>query len=375
MKMRLVQDFAALPDLGADWERIRAQASWPTLFCSHEWVTLWLRYWGGARQPYFIVGEDAGRVAGIMPLLSGGGSWRKLPARTLTFCTNNHSVRGGLVVSDSKAEAFARASMEFLARRRDWDMMVLDGLDAAAPAHRVLGGLAQEVGLGFDLRGTWGHCFAVAAESRAAYMAPLATLRRSLKRSQTALSEMGKVEYTVAREAADVLARIPEFLAIDAASWKRAGGETMTSSGPTQEFYTALFRAFARSGKARLIIMYVGGEAVCGVFCIHDNGVLYGLKTSFRETLADGRPLATSKTSPGLHIYQEMIGEMCRPGTQGLDFVARYPALQRFTPEVRAFHAVSLRANAIYPRLLTAVDRGIRGLRIDKGLRALRVAR
>lgn len=373
--VRKLTDLAEVNALAAQWDALRAGAAWPSLFVGAQWNLLWMRHWMAGKKPYVLAAYRGEELVAVMPLVVGRSSWRRLPVRALSFCANNHSLRGGIAVADADAESVAGAFTKFLSRQRDWDVFVIDGIDDGAPAHRVLAGAAQEAGLSLDARGEWEHCHLAVEGTMESYMAARASLKRSLKRSLTAMEGLGKVEVVAHRTAEEIRAAVPAFLEIDAASWKRDGGETITSNPATHAFYQDMFETFATAGKARLLMMRVDGHWACGVMCVLDEGVLYGMKTSFREALPDGRELATSKTSPGLHILHEMVREAYASGARGLDFVSKYPMVERFCETSRRFTAAAVHGASLYPRLLAGVDRGIRRFRIDVKLRAMGVAR
>ena len=337
----------------APWEALRAASPRSSVFASHGWTRLWLSHFGQPGRWSVLTAWDGKELAGVMPLVTTRTTWRQLPVRRLGLCINNHSPRGAFVAMAGQEQAVLSSILGELRRSGEWDMMLLENIDDP----QVVLGSAPANGMFAHTRSLLPQCWLTLDGGYEKYLGNLpSSLRKSLRRSERHLAELGRLSLSTSCGSADVKAAVQTFISLDAESWKRDGGQTIVSEPSVHRFYRDVFDHFAERGELAVILLSVGGEAVCGVVCIHDRGTVYAFKSSYRTTLSGGQHLDTPRTSPGLHIYLEMIRHAFESGAQSLDFMARYPAIERFTDERRTYASVVLYRRAFYSRPLSGID-------------------
>ena len=372
MRVELISNAAELQDLRSDWNRVWRDDPASDPFASFEWFDTWWKHFGADRSTmlyhrraepdtisfdglrrYVLVVRDAEETIAIAPFVRGRTRWRRLPVHGLSFAINSHSPRSGIAISRSRP-AVLDALAEFLRRRRDWDLLLLDGLpdrdETGTSFHARLAG----VGCSLTFGPPWSHCRLECEGSWAQFLSGKTyQFRRFLRRPVEALAELGAITYHQYDDHDSACTGMEEYIAIDAESWKAMHGESMALESNASAYYRELIRRFSEIGKVQIWILRIDGRAVAGYVCLSHNRILSFIKTSHVASIASAR------YAPGRVLLAHIVEHNWNSGFRGMDFVSRSQLVEHWANASVAFRPAAVFGAGAYASLLHTVD-GVR---------------
>ncbi len=137
----------------------------------------------------------------------------------------------------------------------------------------------------------------------------LKTLRRRARR----LEEMGQVEIEVVTGTEFAEERLDEGLALETAGWKGRRGTAIATDATLRRFYLEAVLSAARAGRLSLAFLRLDGRAVAFHLDFVDGNILYGLKGTYAEDLA--------QVSPSRILRHERIKQAFADGLQAYEFL------------------------------------------------------
>lgn len=130
-------------------------------------------------------------------------------------------------------------------------------------------------------------------------------LRTNLKKQRNKLARAGTATRIEAIRDADMIREaIAAYGRLEIRGWK--SGSAIHSANAQGRFYAALFEYLARQGEATVYQYFFGDRLVATDLCVHRNGVVVVLKTTYDET--------ERKMSPALLLKQEMLQQLFQDG-------------------------------------------------------------
>lgn len=329
MKLEIIDSVDALIARRAAWEQLYLEDSQGGIFLSPGWILNWLAHFGADKTLRFLWLTEDNQLVALFTFILQQGRWRRLPVRQLTYCINSHSVRGGYLVRTGYAEAAIKVVSDYLKKRSDWDMLVADGnpLPTQWFQSALLGSQWKSV-----RSSPWEHSFlAISADWESYFLTLSHDFRRNLKRTERDLTKLGAITFQLATSPDDIQLAFDAMREIDAASWKAKNGETIDATANLSSYYLGLASEFAAAGKLVLAILRVGGEPVAMIMAIHDKGILYTMKTSFKINSGSAR------ISPGNLVMLHLLKNAWSRGYSGIDFVSKQPYTEKWKASTQAF--------------------------------------
>jgi CelD/BcsL family acetyltransferase involved in cellulose biosynthesis len=309
------------------WDALHATSRLRAPFLSWTWQAHWVTAFAAERRLEVRRVVDAeGTLLAVLPLYEAAPGVLELV--------------GGSDVSDyldllartgHEEEAWAALLESRGAERERW---ILHAVPAASPTVRALPALAP----------SWGLAAGVELEERCpvltlpsswdAYLASLSgkhrhELTRKIRRFEREVPD-GRV--TSVHAAADVAARLGEFLALHRAS---RVGKAKFMDARMEAFFRAAMPALAARDGVRLWFLEAGGEAVASFICLEWDDTV-GLYNS-------GFAPARAPLSPGLVLLAHVIRDAIARGRGRFDFLRgeeRYKL--EFEPTPEAVHRVEI---------------------------------
>ena len=295
----------AVIELSADTEIDRLRAGWDELadrvgappFLRPGWIEAWWRAFGKGRLQ--LLGERRGDELGALMPVSVG---RWLAASP----TNFHTPEFGLLHAD-------RAAAEVVAGR-------LFGLGRAFVSLRFLSDEPAELELLQAAAQGARHTVLVRASERFPrillegdfedyWRSRSNNLRRDVERCARRLRARGEVALEV--NATDE--RLHEAFGIESLGWKGARGTAITSSTPTERFYSEIARWATERGSLRLVFLRVEDRAVAFHLALEEAGTYFPLKGGFDPAFA--------ACSPGKLIIAETLRRAFAIGLRRYEFL------------------------------------------------------
>jgi len=286
----------------------------------------------------------------IAPLLLVRGWWRRCPVRILAPPLNNHAPRSGFLTARAPRAA-VMAVVEYLARSRQWDMMLLDGIPGQSGLVPALSEAAvQRLRLGRQ-QPPWSHAYLAIEGTWEQYLARQKRhFRKHLWQAERALTQMGTVTVERYDRPETVPIGMQVFMEIDSESWKAKEGESLALHPAVGAYYTDLAERFAQRQRCEIWTLKIAHEPTAAFLCLCDNRVLYTLKTSYKEKFASAR------YSPSIVLLARIVEEAWERKLSGIDFVGRMPFVERWTAAGREFDRLVAFRRHPYSDLVRLVD-------------------
>jgi CelD/BcsL family acetyltransferase involved in cellulose biosynthesis len=284
-----VNDLGGLQPYRADWWRLLQQTPGAAFFQSLEWLEVYWRHFGhGQRLRVLLVLED-GAVCGIVPLVVRREATRVGPLRFLTYPLDDWGSFYGPVAPEPQ-RALAAALRHVAATRRDWDVLELRWVAAAAcdaahsaatlqaagfQAHRSQRGETAII----DLRCSWEEYLS----------ARTAKWRNNLRRWERRLHERGAAEYVRYRPAGAARGDgDPRWDLYDACvDVARRSWQGSSTTGTTLchrevcDFLRGAHAAAVAAGAADINLLLVAGRPVAFAYNYQFQGHVFGLRIGY----------------------------------------------------------------------------------------------
>lgn len=256
VRVEALESLAALDAIAGEWRALWASCERATVFQSPEWVLGWLRHLGGG-QPRVLAVRVDDRLLGIVPLALGPGG-----SRVWTLAGTGPSDVLELVATTADAPTVARAALEHLAGRDDWDALELHELREGSPlAAAARAGLAGRVVTDTPLSVSP----AISVPPGAHTLEEIVSRKwaHRVRRDQRACARVGLTVEIAPAEGAR--SHVREWARLHTASW-RARGESGVLAG-REAFVDDVFPALVARGDAEVFELR-GSDGVLRASCL-----------------------------------------------------------------------------------------------------------
>jgi CelD/BcsL family acetyltransferase involved in cellulose biosynthesis len=324
-----VETHASFDDLREEWDSL-ADRSGATPFQRPGWFEAW---W-----PAFGVGElqlltirGGGTLTGVLPLARRRGRVGSL--------TNWHTaINGGVYADREAAEALSEAlvsSRPAQARLRFLDpddpfvetFLAYGERRGASTLRRVMHQSPY-----VPIEGSWEDYERSLPKDR----------RRSIRRRERRLREMGELEIEVRDGSEKLDALLEEGFALEAAGWKGTKGTAILSDERTRGFYTDLCRWAAAAGLLRLVFVRLDGRPIAFNLCLEDGRAHYALKPGHDPELAN--------YGPGALLMLRMVERSFSLGLERHELLGKSDEFKRSFAGDNAHERLELQAFSSTPR-------------------------
>lgn len=160
---------------------------------------------------------------------------------------------------------------------------------------------------------------------------------RELRRLRRRLSELGQLEYRVARQPEEVRQAMETFLALEASGWKGRRGTAMAIDRYQAAFAREAAHRLAQDDMCRVHALHLNGRSVASLVVFVESGVAYTWKTAYEEDLArfsPGAVLMMDVTRTHLEDPNIEITDSCA--------VPDHPVLTRLWGEKRLLGTIAI---------------------------------
>jgi CelD/BcsL family acetyltransferase involved in cellulose biosynthesis len=319
----------ALDDLRAAWDALYARSGRePSL--SFAWSRAILRNHLAGRDDWFIVVlRRAGRIAGLVPMLTSRERLLGRPVTILQPIQEKYNTHSDLLFEDDGAELVGAWLDAIRSRQVAWDLLRMSRLlEHGAFAASLAGELERR-----RARCRW-------RLERPSFHLPLPAtydgylaqrsgkLRNYLKRAEKKLAAEGAVTFTRVRPDAPIADAYADLLAVERDSWKHGHGTAISTVAHQEGFYRELAETAQPSGMLHLTFLRLDGVAIAyNLGLVSAAGYAY-LKTSYRHAYR-----AYGAASIGrARLIEQLVAE----GAPALDFPGEpYEWEQQWTDDVR----------------------------------------
>jgi CelD/BcsL family acetyltransferase involved in cellulose biosynthesis len=314
------------------WERLAARAGEPNPFFEPWYLLPALRQWGASSRVVTKAWFVDGRLAGLLPVVRSAAYYSHMITHATGWLHANAFCGAPLILAGHE-DAFWRdmlAHFDCSARRALF--LHLPKLPADGPANAAL----ERVLAG---QGTRAHYLA-AEENRALLTGDIAAAdyleaamsakkRKELRRQHNRLAEEGGLSFDRVEGAEGLAEWIAEFLALEAAGWKGAGGSALASAADTRALFAEALTGAAAAGRLERLALRLDGRAIAMLANFVTAPGAYSFKTAFDEDYA--------RFSPGMLLQLENLALLERPDIAWADSCAveGHPMIERLWRDKR----------------------------------------
>jgi len=264
--------------LATEWDELVRAMPKPTPFLLHGWVRAWLRHYARDAEPAIHVARQNGQLVAALPLVVR----RRFGLRLASFVGDDHPFVDMLLASGESLET-ASALAEHAAQSHDCaslGMISAESVIAKTCGKRLR--LVPRVDSPIlDLDRGYETVYREKYSGKA---------RQNQRRLLRRLSEIGKVEFVLAKTPEELMPALEEAFRIHALRWQeRYDGSTFrTSAG--QDFNRDALQALAKFGVARILTMKLDGRAIAFNSYFVLSGRMFGYRLAFDPAYAHSSP-------------------------------------------------------------------------------------
>ena len=303
-------DEAGLVRLGPAWEAIAEPDAAGGPFASAAWHRAWWPAYGAGRQPLVLAAHNGQEVLGVAPLMRARGLLRQLPVRLISFMENGASARCDFVAGEAR-EAVIQATLDYVSRCAEWDVLLLRKIPAWSPTCEILPPLLKRQGMRYAVHESLQSPYIRISQTWEEFLAGRSgRMRKECRANLRKLQAVGDVEVEEITDLARFDSMLPEICMVADRSWKARLG-TALSSGRHLAFFKRLAPEAARRGWLSVWTLRVGGQMIAFEFHLRCHDINHGLRSEFDERYRD--------YAPGAVLHHSLIKSLFESGRKGYD--------------------------------------------------------
>jgi CelD/BcsL family acetyltransferase involved in cellulose biosynthesis len=298
VKLRVVTSLQEFDALARTWSEVMRASGQTSPFLSHDWFACcWRTARPEQRRELWLVEDSAGPLA-LLPFARSDVRVHGMPVRKIEFLNAPDTPFIDFPATRG-IEEITSVVVDWLASRRDWDLLSLDKLPPDSATYRALIGaitdrmpwrVADTVKSPYlNLAGTWEE-FLRARTQR---------FRKTYRNIENRLRRAGDAIVEVHRDVDPDGALFAEVMTVSRASWKGPRGIAMATMQGMPRFFHELTGRASANGWLHLWVLRVNGRAVATEYQIAENGRRYALRADFDASMGD--------VSPGGYLNQHIV--------------------------------------------------------------------
>jgi CelD/BcsL family acetyltransferase involved in cellulose biosynthesis len=292
-----------LESLRDAWDPLVRCMSRPCPFLLFGWLSEWWRHYGAGARLDVHVARRGTRLVGALPLVAkpfGGMVVARFPGAELSPLVD-------LLVADAEGSRIARGLLE-LSAEAGYDAVDVFGLPrdsrlaaAAGPRLKLIERIEAPV---LDLTRGWEET----------YRAKTTSKRRTFhRRCRRLLSELGRLEVTVARDVDDLTRALEEAFALHELRWRGRPDRSEFATPRGKPFHRAAIRALAGVDVPRIVTLRIDGRPIAFHYYFALCGRMYVHRLAFDPSFG--------RFSPGLLNTFDAIETACAEGLETVEFL------------------------------------------------------
>ena len=313
------------------WERLVACAAEPNPFFEPWFLIPALRQWGANNRVITKVWYHDGQLAGLLPVVRSARYYSHAVTHATGWLHAN-AFCGVPLVAAGNEEAFWRdmlAHFDRQARRAlFWHLPMLP---AGGPINAALDRVLAEQHRNHYAVAEQNRALLTGGASSQTYFeaSMSAKKRKELRRQHNRLAEEGALVFERLDDPAELADWTAEFLALEAAGWKGAGGSALASAPETRILFEQSLAGAAAAGRLERLALRLDGRAIAMLVNFITPPGAYSFKTAFDEAYA--------RFSPGMLLQLENLALLDRMDIQWADSCAveGHPMIERLWRDKR----------------------------------------
>lgn len=308
------------PDLIVRWRDLESRSCHVNAFLSPDFLLPAWKWLEPDGTSFLLTVEErqGGRLRALGCFQESPAS-RSLPLPHLVAAKTIHSFRTGLLLDEDTADRTLDVWLRYLQKQSKWGGVVF-------PSLRLDSILAQRMQSAVKACHLSWHTGTKIAS--AAFFPPIASegtlsahlsahRRKSLRRKQRNLESLGPVRLHRIERPSELAQAIEQFLILEDAGWKGAGGSSLQSNVAAAEFLRSMATGFFERGRLVLTQLLAGDHVVASSINLQGASTLFAFKIGWDPQFA--------KASPGTLHENLLLPLVCRdfPEVTCLDSCSR----------------------------------------------------
>lgn len=275
--------------LAPAWAELATQTGRSTPFSSHDWFACCWDAAGADERPEVLLLEEGGSAVAILPLRLQRARVRGLPVRLLTLLDSADTPFVD-VLAAGLLPPVARALLDHLDRRGDWDIVRLQRLPVASPTVKVME--AELEGRSrWRRRGTLNSPYlAIDGTWEAFYGAKSQRFKKTVRNIQNRLERLGSITIEEHRAVAPDSGLFHDLVDLTTRSWKAEHGVAIATMPRMRQFFDDLTRRASVRGWLDLWFLRLDGRAIAMEYQLRAQGVVHALRADFDLKYAAASP-------------------------------------------------------------------------------------
>lgn len=322
LRVTIVADLGT-PSMRGRLERLHERDRAGNFFVSPEWVLLGQRFFAQTDViPWAMVVEDGDELRGLFPLTHRTLPWYRGRVREVALMGHDESNKPSWLI-DGAPNAVARAWVDEMISRTDWDVTRLTGVPAHTPG---LSAMTTEFAChGFSLREQLQGAalvMSVTGDFDEFWRSRSKNLRRDISKKLNRADQIGEISWEVSSPSDDPIEWAARLIGVSEHSWKVEGGSSL-AQGSRRDFYAAALRIFLPRDEARVFVLKIDDIDIAYYLCFLGGRTLYCFKTDYDER--------SSELSPGL-LLLKFVAEhsFADEAIDRVDFIITLPYTSRW---------------------------------------------
>lgn len=294
------------------WSELVSRAADGAYFHAPEWLLPWLETYWADRPLSFLFVYEGDRLAGFVPLLEDNGGEIQCPG-SVASPINPHSRREELLFADDPAPIL-NAALEHLVANQPRHRVVFRSVTEDGPVASALPAIAHKLRLRVLAQNEATSSVADLSDGWDSYMRTRDKhTAHEMRRKTKKLHKAGGWEMRSFTSGSDWRVGFDALLEVERGSWKHGEQTSIANEPGAREFYQAVTRRGAESGRLRLHVLSHDAHPIAHVLGVADGNTLLALKTSYQESYRSW--------SPGMVLMWHVLEKTAHEGFQTLDFL------------------------------------------------------
>lgn len=320
------------------WDRLAGRVSEPNPFFESWYLLPSLRHLPDTDRVAVLRFEQAGELAGLMPILRQPRYYR-WPAPNLANWLHENAFCGMPLVARGAEDSFWRALLHWADRNGEASLFLhLRGMVENSPLTHSLTQVCREQAR---------QMASVHREHRAFLSSDLAPeayfeaslsgrKRKELRRQAKRLDELGDVRFERSRDDAQLDQWCAQFLSLESAGWKGKAASSLGSSKGTEALFIEALSGAAARGRLERIALMLDGRPIAMLATFLTPPGAFSFKTAFDETY--------SRFSPGVLLQRDNLAILDDPVIAWTDSCAAsdHPMIDHIWRERRTMARLSI---------------------------------
>ncbi len=343
-----IEHFLALRE---EWNNLLNRCPEHSIFLTHEWIKCWWQNFANKSHLFIVIARKSGKLVAIAPLMISKIFFRGLPSSVLSFIENGNTLHNDFILAPEYRPEVLSAIISYLLEQPVcWDLMELKNIPESSQNLIDLNKILSSADCTFIRKpGLVSPYLNITSDWGEYYKSRSRSTKKNINNVKNKIRKHGDAQIQLILGDKDFLQVQEDLYTIAQDSWSNNAGDSLASD-QNKSFFNQLSQVAADNGWLRVWVLRLNNEAAAFEYHLQFYGVVYGLRSSYKERL--------QSISPGFYLDFNIIKNVFESkdikeydlgGSQ--DFYKK-----RWTNEARTHANVYIFPNRIYSHVLFKIE-------------------